>query len=181
MNYCPQCGGRVSGRIPPDDDRSRFVCDDCGTIHYHNPKVVVGCIPEWQDQILLCLRNIEPRRNCWTLPAGYLENGETALAGAQRETLEETHGLVEYLEPYLLLDIPHISQIYLLFRGQLRSGDFSPTKESREVRLFSKEKIPWDLIAFPVISEALKQYCHDQPTGKFPFRNLVIDNHSPLA
>ena len=177
MNYCSHCSGRISQRTPPNDNRSRFVCDSCGAIHYENPKLVVGCFPEWHDQLLLCLRNIEPRRNRWTLPAGYLENGETVLAGAQRETFEETRARVEQLKPYLLLDLPHINQIYLLFRGKLCRPEFAPTSESLEVRLFSSDEIPWNAIAFPVIEQALKHYFHDKQTGKFPFKNIVADQN----
>jgi NADH pyrophosphatase NudC (nudix superfamily) len=90
MNFCSQCGGPVVLKVPADDERPRYVCPSCGTIHYQNPKLVVGCIPVWEDQILMCRRNIEPRKGYWTLPAGFLENGETTAAGARRETLEET-------------------------------------------------------------------------------------------
>lgn len=170
MNYCPHCAAPLKHIIPPDDDRPRFVCPSCSLIHYQNPRLVVGCIPIWRDQILLCLRDIEPRRGKWTLPAGYLENGETVTDGARRETTEETGAQLELLEPYLLFDIVHINQIYLMFRAQLSGPKFHPTRESIDVRLFAAEGIPWDDIAFPVIERTLRCYLADRDKGNFPFQ-----------
>jgi ADP-ribose pyrophosphatase YjhB (NUDIX family) len=170
MNFCPHCAGPVEQRIPPDDDRPRDVCRSCGRVHYQNPRLVVGCIPTWEDKILMGLRDIEPRRGKWTLPAGYLENGETVAAGARRETSEETGATMGVLEPYLLFDIVHINQIYLLFRAPLTGPDFHPTRESAQVRLFSPGDIPWDDIAFPVIEKTLRCYLADRAAGVFPFQ-----------
>jgi len=170
MKYCSHCASPVEYTVPPGDDRPRFICKNCGTVHYQNPRLVVGCIPVWQDRILLCLRDIEPRRGKWTLPAGYLENGETVMAGARRETLEETGAEVSRLEPYLLFDIPHISQLYLMFRARMASPDCHSTKESAAVRLFEAGEIPWDDIAFPVIEKTLKVYLADRPDSRFPFQ-----------
>jgi len=170
MNYCSKCGSPVGYEVPPDDDRPRFICKNCGTIHYQNPRLVVGCIPVWENKILLCLRDIEPRRGKWTLPAGYLENGETVMAGARRETVEETGAAVNRLEPYLLFDIVHINQLYLMFRTRMESPAFHATKESAQVRLFDTGEIPWDDIAFPVIEQTLRLYLADRPEGVFPFR-----------
>ena len=168
MNYCSQCGSQVSARIPEGDDRTRFICDMCNTIHYQNPKMVVGCIPEWEDRILLCKRSIEPKVGKWTLPAGYLENGETVVDGAKRETVEEAGARVEMLEPYALMSIAYISQIYLIFRARMVDTEFAPGKESLEVKLFSERDIPWDDLAFIVVRETLKRYFRDRPNGVFP-------------
>jgi len=170
MNYCSHCANPVNHIIPPDDDRPRYVCPSCNRIHYQNPRLVVGCIPIWQDQILLCLRDIEPRRGKWTLPAGYLENGETVTEGAHRETTEETGARIEALKPYLLFDIVHINQIYLMFRSELTPASFHPTRESVDVRLFKAENIPWEEIAFPVIKKTLRCYLADRDKGGFPFQ-----------
>ncbi len=134
-------------------------------VHYQNPKVVVGCIPAWEDKILLCRRAIEPRSGLWTLPAGFMERGETTQAGAARETLEEANARVEVGPLYSLFNLPHIDQVYLLFRSRLLDLDFYPGEESSEVRLFSEAEIPWGELAFPVVRETLVLYFRDQVTG----------------
>jgi ADP-ribose pyrophosphatase YjhB (NUDIX family) len=175
MNYCSDCGGRLVNSIPAGDDRLRQVCPACGRVHYQNPKLVVGCIPLWkerasgEERILICKRAIEPRLGYWTLPAGYLENGETAAQGAARETLEETGAEVVDLAPYRMYDIVHVHQIYFIFRARLEAASFHPTKESAEVKLIAESQIPWDEIAFPVIQKTLEDYFRDRPTGRFPF------------
>jgi ADP-ribose pyrophosphatase YjhB (NUDIX family) len=175
MKFCSQCGGPVALTVPSDDDRPRHVCPACGVIHYQNPKLVVGCIPEWDGRILMCRRDIEPRRGYWTLPAGFLENGETTADGAQRETLEETGSRVADLTPYLMVDIVHINQIYLMFRSRLVAPDFHPTRESSEVMLLAEDEIPWDEIAFKVVEKTLTYYLQDRPTGRFSFRTDRIE------
>ena len=143
--------------------------------------MVVGCIPEWKNQILLCLRAIEPRSGWWTLPAGYLENNETVTEGARREVMEEARAQVMDLAPYGLYNIPHISQVYLIFRAQLENSSFEPTHESRDVRLFMEEEIPWDRLAFPVIEKTLRRYFQDRRAAYFPFHIDVITRsiHAP--
>ena len=131
--------------------------------------MVVGCIPEWEDKVLLCRRAIEPRHGKWTLPAGYLENGETVAEGAARETYEEARAKVENLSPYALYNICYVNQIYFMFRAHVADGRFKPGKESLEVRLFAEDEIPWEDMAFRVLQETLIQYFKDRPDGKFPF------------
>ena len=169
MNYCSNCGDTVRLGTPPGDDRPRYLCESCGIIHYENPKVVVGCIPEMDDKILLCRRAIEPCSGKWTLPAGYLENGETVAQGAQRETLEEAGARIEILAPYALFNICYVNQVYLMFRAQMVDGNIKAGSESSEVRFFSERDIPWDQIAFTVIEATLRQYFKDKPNGVFPF------------
>jgi len=170
MRYCSQCGAAVTLTVPEGDNVARHVCGDCGTIHYQNPKIVVGCIPEWQDRLLLCRRAIEPRYGLWTLPAGFMENGETVQQGAARETLEEAEARVEVGGLYALFNLPHINQVYMLFRARLLAPEFGPGSESLETVLMHEGEIPWDEIAFPVIAEALKLYFRDRAAGHFPLR-----------
>ena len=169
MKFCSDCGAPVASRTPPGDDRPRFICNDCGTIHYQNPKMVVGCIPELNDRILLCRRAIEPGYGKWTLPAGYLENGETVYQGIKREALEEAGAKIKDLRPFALLNLSFISQVYLIFRANLLATDFTTGGESLEIKLYREEEIPWDCIAFSVIQETLRLYFKDRPTGRFSF------------
>jgi len=175
IKFCTACGSAVELRVPPDDDHERAVCPHCGLIHYSNPKLVVGCIPELKGQVLLCKRNIEPRKGKWTLPAGYLENGESVQQGAVRETLEETRAHVQIIEPYRLFNIVFVDQIYFMFRANLVSDTFGPTTESTEVRLFDEKDIPWDDIAFEVIKQTLEHYFKDREKQTFMFK--VLDLH----
>jgi ADP-ribose pyrophosphatase YjhB (NUDIX family) len=174
MNYCSNCGSSVTLKIPEGDDRPRFVCTSCNAVHYENPKVVVGCIPEQEGRILLCKRDIEPKLGKWTLPAGYLENNETLLQGAIRETMEETNSRVEIIAPYRLFDLAFVSQVYLMFRARLLSVAFKPTTESSEIKLFTEDQIPWNDIAFQVIGETLKHYLKDRVSGTFIFQQHEI-------
>ncbi|MGD9077950.1 MAG: NUDIX hydrolase [Desulfobacterales bacterium] len=178
MNFCSNCGHKVKLEIPPGDDRPRYLCQSCGIVHYENPKVVVGCIPEMDGKILLCRRAIEPRSDKWTLPAGYLENGETVAQGARRETLEESGAHVEILAPYALFNICYVNQVYLMFRARIIGSLGKAGSESSEVRFFSERDIPWDQIAFTVIEETLRHYFMDKPAGLFPFH---IDDILPAT
>jgi ADP-ribose pyrophosphatase YjhB (NUDIX family) len=148
-------------------------------IHYQNPKMVVGCIPEAEDKILLCRRAIEPCYGKWTLPAGFLENGETVADGAKRETLEEAHARVAILAPYALYNICYVNQIYLMFRARLQDHNFHAGSESLEVKLFDENEIPWDKIAFRVIHATLLRYFGDRRTGRFSFYVDDIPNPNP--
>ncbi len=171
MKFCPECGAPVELRQPPDDHRVRNVCTVCGAIHYDNPKLIVGTVPEWEDgRILLCRRAIEPRHGLWTLPAGFMENGETTQQGAARETLEEANARVEIGELYALYNLPYINQVQLLFRAKLLDLDFSPGMESLEVELFDESEIPWEELAFRPVKFTLQHYFADRKAGNFKFR-----------
>ena len=169
MNFCSHCGSRLTYGRPRGDDRDRFLCAACGVVHYQNPRVVVGCIPERGERVLLCRRAIDPCCGKWTLPAGYLENGETVAAGAERETCEEAGARIQSLVPYRMFNICHINQIYFMFRAQLTDEDFKPGTESLEAGLFTEAQVPWEQIAFRVITETLRAYFHDRSAGTFPF------------
>lgn len=181
MNFCSHCGSAaLELRIPDGDTLPRQVCSACGTVHYQNPKVVVGCLPVWNDQVLLCKRAIEPRRGLWTLPAGFLENGETILAGAERETAEEAGARVALGPLYTMISLPHISQIYVMFRARLVDLDFSPGEESLEVRLFDESDVPWSDLAFRTIARTLRNYFLDRKLGAFPVHVSALDRRVPL-
>lgn len=176
MKFCSQCGCAVSQKIPLGDNLPRFVCDTCQTIHYHNPKIVAGCIPEWHGQILLCRRAIEPKVGLWTFPAGFMETGESTEEAAARETFEEAHATVKVLSLHAVLSIPHISQVYMVFRGAMQEPQFKAGTESLEVKLFKPGEIPWDLLAFQVVRDALRRYVQDVERGAF---SVHVDNVYP--
>lgn len=165
MNYCAQCGHKVELRIPQGDHVQRHVCPSCGTIHYRNPKVIVGCVPEWEDRILMCRRAIEPRLGKWTFPAGFLELGETSGQGAAREALEEANVEVDIGELFVVINVPYVSQVYLIHRARMKAPRFGPTAESSEVMLMREDELPWDDIAFPTIWHSLKFFLADRASG----------------
>jgi ADP-ribose pyrophosphatase YjhB (NUDIX family) len=174
MKFCSACANPVEQTIPPGDNRLRYVCASCDVIHYQNPRAVVGCIPEWEDKILLCRRAIEPRYGLWTLPAGFMENGETTAEAGVRETLEEANARVEPLELFSLIDIPYLNQIYMLYRATLLDLAYSAGSESLEVELFTEANIPWDDIAFPAITETLTWYFEDRKRDRFVLHTGAI-------
>ena len=143
-------------------------------IHYCNPRMVVGALARHGRKILLCRRAIEPRYGKWTLPAGYLENGETIAECATRETLEEAQANLVDLQPYALLNLPFINQIYFIFLCRLRDLGFKSGEESLEVRLFEIDQIPWSDLAFTAIHDVLHQFVEDEPVDSFPFRVLDV-------
>lgn len=169
MAFCLMCGTAMEPRIPDYDDRLRLVCPVCGYVYYTNPKVVVGCIPEWNGSVLLCRRNIQPCKGKWTLPAGYLENSESVMDGAVRETLEETRARVKDVEPFGMYSLVFIDQIYVMFRSNFENTSFGPTSESTEVKLFTQAEIPWKDLAFPVIRETLLDYFSQRETLNWHF------------
>lgn len=169
MNFCSHCGAPVSLRVPAGDTLQRHVCDKCGTIHYQNPKLVIGAIAEWEDRILLCRRAIEPRSGYWTLPAGFMENAETTAQAAVRETLEEAQARIAVGELFTLINVPHINQVHLVYRARLLDLDFAAGEETLEVRLFDEQSIPWDEIAFRTIAMSLRLYYADRKEGRYRF------------
>ena len=175
MKFCSQCGNPVTQRIPEGDSRLRYVCDSCQTIHYQNPNIVAGCVPTWGSKVLLCRRAIEPRLGYWTLPAGFMENGETVEQAAARETLEEACARVHGMQLYTLFDLPHINQVYMLFRAELVDLDFAPGEESLEVQLFHEQDIPWSELAFPTIGRTLECYFADRREQHYPVRNEPLE------
>jgi len=176
MNYCSHCGSdRLVFRVPDGDTLPRFVCAACGTIHYQNPKVVVGCLPVWEGRVLLCKRAIEPRHGLWTLPAGFLENGESLADGAMRETLEEANARVTLDGLYTVISLPQINQIYVMFRARLDYLGFGPGTESLEVRLYDEADVPWEQLAFRTITRTLRNYFLDRREGAFPLRLSTLE------
>jgi ADP-ribose pyrophosphatase YjhB (NUDIX family) len=175
MKFCTSCGNTIILLIPEGDDRERHVCSSCEQIHYSNPRVIVGCVPVYEGKILLCKRAIEPRKNYWTLPAGFMENRETTQQGAARETWEEARARVSNLDLYRVFDVPHISQVYMFYRCDLDDGEFGVGPESLESDLYEEADIPWSEIAFPVIHETLKSYYADARSGEFPVQVSTID------
>lgn len=175
MNFCSHCGHAVTKQIPQGDNRERHVCSNCGMIHYENPKVIAGVLPVFGQQILLCKRSIEPRHGFWTLPAGFLENGESSLEGALRECVEEANATVIDPKLYAVFDIPQINQVYIFYRAELEAPVFSPSSESSEVALFNEEDIPWAELAFPVVELALDHYLKDRPNQNFTVKHERIE------
>jgi len=175
MNFCPQCGARVEFRVPPGDHLARHVCDACGTIHYQNPRIVVGCVPEHQGRILLCRRAIEPRRGFWTVPAGFFENGETLQQGAARESREEALAEVEIGSLLSVVHVLHARQVHVFFRGTLLEPQFGAGPESLEVELVRPEEIPWPQLAFPSTEFSLRRYLEDRAAGVESYHFVSFD------
>jgi len=181
MKYCPTCGHPVGFLIPPGDNRARAVCTQCGTIHYQNPRVIVGCVPEWEGRILLCRRAIEPRRGYWTTPAGFLENGESLQSGAARESLEEACARVKIGSMLAVVNVLHAEQVHVMFRARMLAPEYGPSEESTEVALVEETAIPWDDIAFPSIRFALHHYLADRRRGaeELHFHDIERPAHLP--
>jgi ADP-ribose pyrophosphatase YjhB (NUDIX family) len=177
INFCSVCGTKVSQAVPPGDSLLRDVCAACSTIHYRNPKLVVGTMPIWNDQVLLCRRAIEPAYGKWTLPAGFMENGESVANAALRETLEEACARVKLGEVSTMISLPHISQVHVIYHAQLLDLDFAAGEETLELRLFSEAEIPWDEIAFRTVKLTLEHYFADRRKSHYPFRALELKPH----
>ena len=179
MKFCSTCGASVALKIPEGDSLPRYVCEACHAIHYQNPRMIVGCVPVWEDRILLCKRGIEPRHGLWTVPAGFMENGETLDAGAARETLEEACARVEIGMLYAVYNIPHVNQVYLLFLAKLLDLEFSAGAETLEARLFREDEVPWNQIAFATVRNTLTHYFGDRVRQQFDFHLGTIDRPLP--
>lgn len=167
IKHCKACGGAAVYAVPPDDNRDRATCTVCGLVHYENPLNVVGTVPVWGDQVLLCRRNIEPRYGLWTLPAGFMELGESVAEGAMRETVEEAGAHIELQGLYTVLNVARVGQVHLFYRARLLDTDFAPGPESIEAKLFHEDEVPWDEIAFRTTRETLKRYFADNRRGQF--------------
>jgi ADP-ribose pyrophosphatase YjhB (NUDIX family) len=167
IKHCKACGAEAAYRIPPDDNRERAICSACGTIHYENPLNVVGTVPVWNDKVLLCRRNIEPRHGFWTLPAGFMELGETTEQGAIRETEEEAGARIDVQGLFTVLNVVRVGQVHFFYRAKLRDTDFAPGPESIEARLFHEQEIPWGDLAFRTVRETLLRYFEDRKRGQF--------------
>jgi len=175
LKHCKSCGSAVTYRLPDDGDtRERAICTACHTVHYENPLNVVGTLPIWEDKILLCKRNIEPRYGKWTLPAGFMELGETVAQGAARETDEEAGAQIELLGLYTLMNVVRVGQVHFFYSAKLLSTTFHPGHETIEARLFSEDEVPWDDIAFRTVRETLKCFFEDRQRGDFPLHQVDI-------
>jgi ADP-ribose pyrophosphatase YjhB (NUDIX family) len=167
IKHCRACGTAVEHRVPADDNRERAVCPACGTVHYQNPINVVGTVPVWQDKVLLCRRNIEPRHGFWTLPAGFMELGETSEQGALRETDEEAGARIELMGLFTVLNVVHVGQVHLYYRARMLSPELNPGPETIEAALFSEATIPWDQLAFRTVRHTLEHFFADRRRGQF--------------
>ena len=167
IQHCRVCGAATQYRIPPDDNRERAICSACGEIHYENPLNVVGTVPVWGDQVLLCRRNIEPRHGMWTLPAGFMELGESTADGALRETIEEAGANVEMQGLFSVLNVVRVGQVHFFYRARMLDTSLNPGPESIEARLFREDEIPWDLLAFRTVRQTLELFFNDRRRGEF--------------
>jgi len=175
IKHCRNCGIAVVYRIPDDGDtKERAVCPACATIHYENPLNVVGTVPYWGDKILLCKRNIEPRFGKWTLPAGFLELGETTAQGAARETLEEAGAQIELEGLFTIINVARVGQVHMFYRARLLSEQFDPGYETIEAQLYAEDEIPWDEIAFRTVKETLERFFADRRSGRFGVHDVDI-------
>lgn len=168
IKHCRNCGAAVAYRVPDDGDtRERAICPACHTVHYENPNNVVGTIPVLGDRVLLCKRNIEPRRGKWTLPAGFMELGESTSQGAARETVEEAGAEFEMQDLFAVMSVIRVGQVHLFYRAKLLNDRFDPGHETMEAKLFAEDEIPWDEIAFRTVREALRFYFDDRRGSSF--------------
>jgi ADP-ribose pyrophosphatase YjhB (NUDIX family) len=174
QKFCSQCATAITRRIPPGDNRERDLCEQCGAVHYQNPRLVVGTLPIWQNKVLLCLRAIEPRANTWTLPAGFMELAETISQGAERETQEEAGVKIELGGLYTVIDIPQVDQVHVYFLAQALGPELDPGPETIEARWYTLDEIPWDNLAFKSVSTTLKHYIHDLESGQFATRHYSL-------
>lgn len=175
IKHCRNCGAEVAYRVPDDGDtRQRAVCPACDTIHYENPLNVVGTVPYWGDKVLLCKRNIEPRWGKWTLPAGFMELGETTAEGAARETDEEAGAQIAMEDLFTVISVPRVGQVHLFYKARLLSDRFDPGHETIEARLFGEDEIPWEEIAFRTVKETLERFFDDRRAGRATVHNLDV-------
>jgi len=167
IKHCRTCGAPTRYAVPEGDNRERATCSACGTIHYENPTNIVGTVPVWEEKVLLCRRNIEPRYGLWTLPAGFMELGETSAEGALRETVEEAGANIELQELFTVMNVVRVGQIHLYYRARLRDTRFEPGPETIEAQLFDENDIPWEQLAFRTVKETLRCFFEDRRRGEF--------------
>ena len=179
MNFCSDCGNTVGHAVPPGDNRPRYCCVACNAIHYQNPRMVLGTVPTWEDKILLCRRAIEPRHGFWTLPAGFMENGESTGEGAARETHEEAGAHIELGEPFSIIDLPQAEQVHMFFMARMLHPGLDPGPESLEARLFAEHEIPWDLLAFRTVSQTLRWFFEDRRQGRYELHTSTMRHGAP--
>ena len=175
MQDKPTLEQRFLKAVPPGEDRERDLCGHCGFIDYKNPKIVAGSVATYDGRILLCRRAIEPRRGFWTLPAGYLELGESVEDGARREAFEEARARIVVGALLAVYSVPRISQVQIMFRARLETPDVGAGPESLEVGLFAWDDIPWPDIAFPTVGWALRQWKEVEGTERFPAFSNPVD------
>ncbi|MES2663448.1 MAG: NUDIX hydrolase [Pseudomonadota bacterium] len=180
MKFCSHCGeGNLPYIIPEGDTRLRYVCNVCKTVHYQNPKIICGTLPIYEGKILMCRRAIQPRLGLWTLPAGFMENGETTPEAAQRETWEEACARIDMEGLYCIYNLPHISQVYLFFKGTVKNGEYGVGVESLETKLFAIEDLPWNEMAFMTVKRTIQLFIEDSKTSFFPIRMLdILEDHA---
>ena len=179
LSFCSQCGTRLSRLIPPDDNRTRDVCENCGAVHYQNPLNVVGVVPVWENRILLCRRAIEPRYGKWTLPAGFMELNETTSEGALRETQEEAGAHIQLGQLFTVINVPHAEQVHFFYLAEVQDPTLDPGPETLEAAFFAPEDIPWDELAFRTIHTTLEHYIADSKTGTFGLHHYDISAPMP--
>lgn len=179
QKFCSQCGSPLTRMVLPDDNRQRDVCEHCGAIHYQNPRNVVGVLPVWEDKILLCRRAIEPRYNTWTLPAGFMELGETTAHGAVRETDEEAGVQIELGPLYTVIDVPHAEQVHFFYLAKVLDPGLNPGPETLEAGYFAAHEIPWEELSFRTVITTLEYYLHDKKNGVFPIHHYSVPHPLP--
>ncbi len=174
IKHCRLCGGACTYRVPADDNRERAICGQCSEVHYQNPINVVGTVPVWQDAVLLCRRNIEPRHGLWTLPAGFMELGESTDAGALRETDEEAGAKIELQGLFTVLNVVRVGQVHFFYRARMLDTSLAPGPETIEAQLFREHEIPWDHLAFRTVRQTLEHYFADSARGSFELHTGTI-------
>lgn len=167
IKHCKACGSPTTYVVPADDSLERATCTACLTIHYENPLNVVGTLPVWEDKVLLCRRNIEPRYGKWTLPAGFMELNETTEEGAVRETTEEAGARIELQGLYTLMNVVSVGQVHFFYRARLLDTDFAPGPETIEAHLFAEHEVPWDELAFRTVRQTLEHFFADRRRGQY--------------
>ncbi|WP_459617238.1 NUDIX hydrolase [Bordetella sp. 2513F-2] len=174
--FCSQCGSPIQHRVPDGDNRERDICDHCGAIHYQNPRLVVGTVPVWEGRVLLCRRAIEPRYDTWTLPAGFMELGESTGQGAERETLEESGARIRLGALFTVIDVPQIEQVHVFYLAQALGPELDPGPESLEARYYDEDEVPWNELSFRTVATTLERYFADRRQGSFQTHHYTLDS-----